>query len=61
MTDLNRNEPYNNLPLLPPKAGLETTKMLRKQSNPEGHWQNLMVCSKSWNRRFDEVKLCAAV
>lgn len=30
MTDFNRNEPYNNLPLLPPKAALETTKVLRK-------------------------------
>jgi len=30
MTDFNRNEPYNNLPLLPPEAALETTKVLRK-------------------------------
>jgi len=30
MTDFNRNEPYNSLPLLPPEAALETTKVLRK-------------------------------
>ena len=30
MRDFNRNEPYNNLPILPPKAVLETTKVLRK-------------------------------
>ncbi|WP_029036961.1 Fic family protein [Salinimicrobium xinjiangense] len=30
MKDFNRNEPYNNLPLLPPKASLETTSVLRK-------------------------------
>ncbi len=30
MTDFNRNTPYNSLPLLPPKATLETTKVLRK-------------------------------
>ncbi len=30
MTDFNRNTPYNSLPLLPPKATLESTKVLRK-------------------------------
>ena len=30
MTKFNRNTPYNTLPLLPPKATLETTKVLRK-------------------------------
>ncbi|MGC6431734.1 MAG: Fic family protein [Jejuia sp.] len=30
MTNYNRNTPYNDLPLLPPKATLETTKVLRK-------------------------------
>ncbi len=30
MTDFKRNEPYNRLPLLPPKTTLETTKVLRK-------------------------------
>ncbi len=30
MTNYNRNTPYNDLPLLPPKATLETTKILRK-------------------------------
>ncbi|GHA34102.1 hypothetical protein GCM10007103_14610 [Salinimicrobium marinum] len=30
MTNFNRNEPYNDLPLLPPKSALETTKVLRK-------------------------------
>ena len=30
MTDFNKNQPYNNLPLLPPKVNLETTKILRK-------------------------------
>ncbi len=30
MNDFKRNEPYNNLPLLPPEATLETTKVLRK-------------------------------
>lgn len=30
MTKFNKNTPYNNLPLLPPKASLETTKVLRK-------------------------------
>jgi Fic family protein len=30
MRDFHRNEPYNNLPLLPPKAELETIKVLRK-------------------------------
>jgi len=30
MTDFNRNKPYNSLPLLPPKATLETTRVLRK-------------------------------
>lgn len=30
MTGFKRNDPYNNLPLLPPKAFLETTKILRK-------------------------------
>lgn len=30
MTKFNRNIPYNSLPLLPPKATLETTKVLRK-------------------------------
>jgi Fic family protein len=30
MKDFNKNTPYNSLPLLPPKATLETTKVLRK-------------------------------
>ena len=30
MEDFNKNTPYNSLPLLPPKATLETTKVLRK-------------------------------
>lgn len=30
MTEFNRNTPYNSLPPLPPKADLETTKVLRK-------------------------------
>ncbi len=30
MTDYNRKIPYNNLPLLPPKVTLETTKVFRK-------------------------------
>jgi len=30
MTDFNKNMPFNSLPLLPPKANLETTKVLRK-------------------------------
>ena len=30
MTDFNKNMPFNSLPLLPPKANLETTKILRK-------------------------------
>ncbi len=30
MKDFNRNKPYNSLPLLPPKALLENTKVLRK-------------------------------
>lgn len=30
MKDFNRNIPYNNLPLLPPKSTLETTSVLRK-------------------------------
>lgn len=30
MTDFNREKPYNNLPLLPPKASLESLKVLRK-------------------------------
>jgi Fic family protein len=30
MTDFNKNTPYNSLALLPPKAALETTKVLRK-------------------------------
>ena len=30
MTKLNRNKPYNDLPLLPPNQVLETTKVLRK-------------------------------
>ena len=30
MTDFKRHTPYNSLPLLPPKAILETTKVLRK-------------------------------
>lgn len=30
MTHFNRKEPYNDLPLLPPKTTLETTKVLRK-------------------------------
>lgn len=30
MKDFKRNEPYNSLPLLPPKAILESTKVLRK-------------------------------
>ncbi len=30
MTEFNKNEPYNNLPLLPPKQDLETVAILRK-------------------------------
>ncbi len=30
MTNFNKNNPYNSLPLLPPKTVLETTKVLRK-------------------------------
>lgn len=30
MKDFNKNKPYNNLPLLPPKANLESTAVLRK-------------------------------
>jgi len=30
MSDFNKNLPYNSLPLLPPNATLETTKVLRK-------------------------------
>jgi len=30
MADFNRNTPYNELPLLPPKINLETVKVLRK-------------------------------
>ncbi|MBZ9650892.1 Fic family protein [Psychroflexus montanilacus] len=30
MKDFNKSTPYNNLPLLPPKAILETTRVLRK-------------------------------
>lgn len=30
MTKFNKKEPYNSLPILPPKVNLETTKVLRK-------------------------------
>ncbi|SFN38530.1 Fic family protein [Bizionia echini] len=30
MANFNKNTPYNSLPILPPKADLETTKVLRK-------------------------------
>jgi len=30
MKDFKRNEPYNNLPILPPNTNLETTEILRK-------------------------------
>lgn len=30
MSDFNKNTPYNDLPLLPPKSNLETTSILRK-------------------------------
>ena len=30
MKDFDRNKPYNNLPVLPPKINLESTEVLRK-------------------------------